>query len=283
MIGRGPIRASHALLVSVLTACLTVAGTTTLPSAAVAAEGFPVTIVTADSSRTVTTAAGDVRGVLEENGISLGADDQVSPALTDRAVPGQTIRIVRVVQWTDVLRKPIAAKTVHRPDFAIAPGHSVVLSPGAPGVRATTVHFVKRDEALTKTVVRSVVLRAAKPRVIGVGFDEYQAFVKFGHRGLDKTASAARSVLRMVATAYTAHCAGCSGITASGRRAGHGIVAVDPRYISLGTRLYIPGYGYAIAGDTGGAIRGNRIDLGFNSRSDALQFGRRTVTVYQLK
>jgi 3D (Asp-Asp-Asp) domain-containing protein len=60
-------------------------------------------------------------------------------------------------------------------------------------------------------------------------------------------------------------------------------VAVDPRVIPMGTRLFIPGYGVAIAGDTGGAIRGNRIDLGFNSLSDALRFGRRAVTVYRLK
>ncbi len=86
----------------------------------------------------------------------------------------------------------------------------------------------------------------------------------------------------MVATAYTAGCAGCSGYTASGYRAGHGIVAVDPGVIPLGTRLYIPGYGFALAGDTGGAIHGNRIDLGFDSISDAVQFGRRPVKVYTL-
>jgi 3D (Asp-Asp-Asp) domain-containing protein len=86
----------------------------------------------------------------------------------------------------------------------------------------------------------------------------------------------------MVATAYTANCDGCSGTTASGQHAGHGIVAVDPRVIPLGSHLYIPGYGQAIAGDTGGAIHGNRVDLGFNSDSDAMQFGRRSVTVYVL-
>ena len=53
--------------------------------------------------------------------------------------------------------------------------------------------------------------------------------------------------------------------------------------IPLGTRLYIPGYGFAIAGDTGGAIIGRRIDLGFDSIADAMQFGRRTVKVYTLR
>jgi 3D (Asp-Asp-Asp) domain-containing protein len=72
-------------------------------------------------------------------------------------------------------------------------------------------------------------------------------------------------------------------VTASGRPAGHGIVAVDPSVIPLGTRMYIPGYGHAVAGDTGGAIRGRRIDLGFNSNAQAYQFGRRAVTVYLIK
>ena len=59
-------------------------------------------------------------------------------------------------------------------------------------------------------------------------------------------------------------------------------MAVDPRVIPLRTRLY-SGYGEAIAGDTGPAIRGSRIDLGFNSYSDAIRFGRREITVYILQ
>src|ERR1700679_3760653 len=90
--------------------------------------------------------------------------------------------------------------------------------------------------------------------------------------------------MTMIATAYTPHCRdGCTGITAMGQRAGRGIVAVDPRVIPLGTRLYIPGYGNALAGDTGGAIVGKRIDLGMETEIEALQWGRRTVTVYVLQ
>jgi 3D (Asp-Asp-Asp) domain-containing protein len=101
-------------------------------------------------------------------------------------------------------------------------------------------------------------------------------------RGLASTARLADAALRMVATAYTAACSGCSGMTAIGQRAGHGIVAVDPHFIPLGTHVFIPGYGPALAGDTGGSIRGNRIDLGFDSMRDALSFGRRPVVVYVL-
>lgn len=84
--------------------------------------------------------------------------------------------------------------------------------------------------------------------------------------------------LTMAASAYSAY--ETSGYTARGSYLRKGLVAVDPSVIPLGTRLYIPGYGHAIADDTGGAIRGNRIDLAFDSYEEAIQFGRRDVTVY---
>ncbi|MEW6771829.1 MAG: peptidoglycan DD-metalloendopeptidase family protein [Bacillota bacterium] len=69
------------------------------------------------------------------------------------------------------------------------------------------------------------------------------------------------------------------GITATGTRARRGTVAVDPEVIPLGTKMYIPGYGYGIAEDTGGDIKGNRIDLFFDDVDEARQWGRKTVTV----
>ncbi len=86
----------------------------------------------------------------------------------------------------------------------------------------------------------------------------------------------------MVATAYYSGgsplCG--NGITAIGLRVRKGIVAVDPSVIPLGTRLYIPGYGEALAADTGGAIKGNRIDLAFESLNECYRFGRRRIRVY---
>lgn len=90
------------------------------------------------------------------------------------------------------------------------------------------------------------------------------------------------AVYTMEATAYLPSDGGGSGITASGMYAQRGVVAVDPNVIPLGTRLYIPGYGEAIAADTGGAIRGARIDLCMESYNEAMQFGRRNVEVYVL-
>lgn len=86
--------------------------------------------------------------------------------------------------------------------------------------------------------------------------------------------------LTMTATAYTAYDDGNGNYTYRGNFLRKGLVAVDPTIIPLGTRLYIEGYGYAIADDIGGAIKGNKIDLAYENRQDALQFGRQKVTVY---
>ena len=88
------------------------------------------------------------------------------------------------------------------------------------------------------------------------------------------------NVLYMEATGYSRYDAGCGDYTATGEYLRYGIAAVDPNVISLGTNMYIDGYGQAIAADTGGAIVGQKIDLAFESSQDALNWGRQYVNVY---
>ena len=83
------------------------------------------------------------------------------------------------------------------------------------------------------------------------------------------------------ATAYSAY-ENNSSRTASGTYVRRGVIAVDPRIIPLGTRVYIPGYGVAIAEDTGGSIIGNRIDIAFDSYGEAMSFGRQVIEIYIL-
>ena len=90
-------------------------------------------------------------------------------------------------------------------------------------------------------------------------------------------------MMSMEATAYLPTDGGGAGITAMGVPATYGIVAVDPDVIPLGSRVYIPGYGEALAADTGGAIYGYRIDLCMEDYYQAMDFGRRNVTVFVLK
>lgn len=88
-------------------------------------------------------------------------------------------------------------------------------------------------------------------------------------------------ILVMEATAYTMSSeeGTADGITATGTKVHRGVVAVDPQVIPLGTRLWIEGYGEAVALDTGGAIRGKHIDLYMDTEEEALRWGRRKVRV----
>ncbi|WP_277586256.1 3D domain-containing protein [Psychrobacillus antarcticus] len=85
------------------------------------------------------------------------------------------------------------------------------------------------------------------------------------------------------ASAYTANCNGCSGITSTGinlkRNPDVKVIAVDPKVIPLGTKVHVEGYGYAVAGDIGNAIKGNKIDVFFAAKSEAYKWGRKSVTI----
>lgn len=128
---------------------------------------------------------------------------------------------------------------------------------------------VSREETsreITKEPVKKIILSGKKielPKVPETAF-EYSA------------------VFTMEASAYSAKQAGLSNYTRSGDLAVYGVVAVDPNVIPLGTWLYIEGYGKALASDTGGAIKGNKIDLCYNSVEECFTFGRRDVKVYVL-
>lgn len=89
--------------------------------------------------------------------------------------------------------------------------------------------------------------------------------------------------MSMTATAYTAYCQGCSGVTYTGidlrSNPNQKVIAVDPNIIPLGSRVWVEGYGEAIAGDIGGAIKGNIIDVFLEDKQEALKWGRKTVTI----
>jgi 3D (Asp-Asp-Asp) domain-containing protein len=85
--------------------------------------------------------------------------------------------------------------------------------------------------------------------------------------------------MRVEATGYSPREPGLDFTTSTGARAGRGVIAVDPSVIPYGTRVWIPGYGYAVANDCGGAIKRDRIDLCFDTVAEAIRWGRRSVTI----
>lgn len=93
----------------------------------------------------------------------------------------------------------------------------------------------------------------------------------------------AGKTISVSATAYTASCHGCSGVTATGvdlnANPNAKVIAVDPSVIPLGSKVYVEGYGYATAADTGGAIKGNKIDVFIPTQDAALNWGRKQVNI----
>jgi 3D (Asp-Asp-Asp) domain-containing protein len=205
-----------------------------------------------------------------------------APTVSQTAATGVTYSN-GVLRWERLERRHVQPKTITRLSILLAPDSTKLIAQGRPGLAEVRVQYAQRDGGkVHQQILSTRVIRKAEPRIVAQGIGP-STLAAFEARGVIQMESVARGAIRMMATAYTAGSAGGDGMTASGRHAGFGIVAVDPRIIPLGSRLYIPGYGVAIAGDTGGAIVGHRIDLGFDSLRGAMLFGRRDVTVYRLK
>jgi len=245
----------------------------------------PVTVVVDGQSHEIRSSAANVGELLTAQRVVWDRHDDIAPAPATPLANDATVTVRHVDRWTETVQRAIAPQEVKRYAIGLRAGTSKLIRPGKPGVveLSYAVSRTAGRRSLRRKVLVSRVLRAPRARIVAEGIGEYAALSQLAERGIAGTLKLATSALSMVATAYTAGCGGCSGVTASGRPAGHGVVAVDPRVIPLGTRMFIPGYGHAVAGDTGGAIRGLRIDLGFDSTRQAFEFGRRPVVVYLYK
>ncbi|MBX6394938.1 MAG: G5 domain-containing protein [Alicyclobacillaceae bacterium] len=225
----------------------------------------------AGEEREWTTHAQTVGGALAELGISLDADDSVNPPPSAGISPGQLIAITRREKKVVVAEQEIPFQTERQSTDQLYQGEEKVLSPGVKGLeRVTTTIYYENGKEVNRAEEKTV-LTPPVNRVVAVGTKAKPTLLASRGAG----SFTAGSSLTVVATAYTG-----SGVTATGHVPQRGTVAVDPSVIPLGTRLYIPGYGPAVADDVGGAVRGNRVDLYFPSEAEARAFGRRTVTVY---
>ncbi|OGY30455.1 MAG: hypothetical protein A3F35_01895 [Candidatus Woykebacteria bacterium RIFCSPHIGHO2_12_FULL_45_10] len=145
------------------------------------------------------------------------------------------------------------------PDNNLQVGETKVIQEGKMGQlqnRVRTLSFQGRE--FTHDLLES---KTIEPQALIVAFGTMKHY-----QSLDTPTGPVNywSKLRVYSTSYDSHCKGCNQTTSIGLKAGYGVVAVDPKVIPLRTRLYIPGYGFAIAGDTGGSIKGDKIDLGFD-------------------
>ena len=240
----------------------------------------PITLTDGPQApRQVAVHATTVGEALKEAGLTLSNDDRVTPSL-NKAISGtMAIVITRVRFGTETETTSLPFHTVFKMSLGVSPGHIKPGHPGVPGLLTKTfrVGFVNDKRTERWLVSRKVTRQPQDQETLG-GIRVRMARALPSRAGTYNRMRA----LSMVATGYSPYEGSGSGRCATGMRAGYGVVAVDPRVIHLGTRLYVEGYGYAVAGDTGGAIKGRRIDLGHTTHREASMVGRRRVKVWVL-
>ncbi|MCX7682289.1 MAG: ubiquitin-like domain-containing protein [Anaerolineae bacterium] len=223
-----------------------------------------------------------VGDVLADLGVVLTGQDYTTPTLDAPVAENMFIRVVRVNEQFVMDQEPIPFDTAWQPDPELEIDNERLLQPGASGVmeRRLRVRYEDGNE-VDRTVDSAYVAVPPTTQIFGYG-------TKIVIRTLETPSGPIEywRKLRMLATSYSASTAGVPrsspyfGRTATGMQMRHGIVAVDPRVIPLGSRVYVPGYGIGLAADTGGAIKRNRIDLGYDD--DNLVLWYRWVDVYLL-
>ncbi|HEY8392970.1 MAG TPA: G5 domain-containing protein [Capillibacterium sp.] len=216
-------------------------------------------------------------------GIELGEADRLSVPPETPIWEGLQLRVIRVTTGTITIEKEINPPVSYINDPNLDQGKQRVVNPGEKGILAQDYAVVYENgyevsrtplgERVVKPAVRKVIARGTRPLVYTktVGRGQVIRYTK---------------VLTMEATAYEPGPQSCGiyadGYTYTGKKATYGIAAVDPKVIPLGTKLYIEGYGFAAAEDIGSAIKGNRIDVCYDTLREALLWGRKKVKVYIL-
>lgn len=253
-----------------------------------------------------------VEEVLEALQIQLGETDRLSCSPDTPTRDGLNVHVTRVVTREEELEEVVPHEVTVYEDTSLKDGEEIVLVEGSDGitlVRADVTYEngveVSRtvlSEQIVKAPVDGLILRGVDRSVKlqeNSGDDEYKLSDSYEPDGVGAsvlsetggivpgTGLEYSKVLEFTATSYT--CEGYTGITATGTVAEHGTVAVDPRVIPLGTKMYIVSsdgkfvYGTCVARDTGGAIKGNIVDLYYETEEECYEFGRRNVKIYILE
>ncbi len=255
-------------------------------------RAVPVSITVDGKVLDVKTYKDTVKEVLKDNNITVDSDDKfVGSQLGDKIVSNMNISIVRVEEKTVTETSSIPFKTITKESNRLDKGVRNTVRQGKEGVREKLYKVVYEDGKQTaKQLIKDVISTNPLNCIVEVG-------TVLNYKTSRGETLRFSKVMDMRATSYTASFADTGkrpgepgfGITATGARVKRGIIAVDPRVIPLGTRVYIevPGkaadYGYAVAADTGGAIKGNKIDVYLESGSQVSAWGVKRVKVYILK
>lgn len=242
-------------------------------------RGRPVFIRADGKTRAFLSSALTVKEALAEAGVSLGPDDYTNPRPDEPVPADRYIAVVRVTFREEVVKEDIPFTTEYVKDPDLEAGLSTVRRKGQNGV-ADVTYMVRYEDDME--VSRKEISRTTSKEPVS----------QLVARGTSTEVSREGTVIRfvrameVVATAYCPCelCCGknADGYTYTGLPAKRGVIAVDPRAIPLGSRVYVDGYGFAVAADTGSAIKGSRIDVCFDSHQEALRWGIKKVKVYIL-
>jgi uncharacterized protein YabE (DUF348 family) len=245
-------------------------------------RSFQVKIKTAAGTRYFNTISQPVGVVLSSAGIEFSPDDKIFPKLNAVVQPDQKIVVVEVTSKIITVKADIAPKVEYYTDKKLERGTQKVISSGASGKAEKQIKIVYEDGRESRRYkISERIIKPALKRVIALGLPVLKTLTtsRGSYYYVDMKV--------MKATAYYPGPESCGkyakyGETYTGKKAGFGLVAVDPRVIKLGTKLYIEGYGKAEAADVGSAIKGNRIDLCFETFREAGMYGVKKVKVYIL-
>ncbi len=247
---------------------------------------------------TVHTNGETVGSLLATLNILLEPEDQVNFELNDETRDGLFLQIRRVVTRVETYTASVPHGVSYCYDASLPEGTEVVLVEGRDGELLCTadVTYVNGVED-SRYILSKTLTRCATEEVIAVGTGEKAAetvsdgmpVIEDGYIILPTGEVLTYTDTAQVrATAYTHTDAGCDLITATGSTVHIGTVAVDPRYIPYGTRMFIVAndgsyvYGISEAEDCGGAIKGDRVDLYFPTYNECMAFGWRNCTIYFL-
>ncbi len=234
-------------------------------------RAFPVQVVAAGETREIVAPPVKVEEAIMMAGFEKSEQDLIKSIPTIYTIPGETIELIRVVKEELVLEETIPYVTERVSDHSLERGLSRTVTAGRAGLVKREIKVTYHNgEEVRRVEMNREVIREPVNRVLAQGTI---TSVSRGSQRLDF-----REAKYMVASAYTY----TGRNTATGIKPHVGVVAVDPNIIPLGTRLYVEGYGYGRAADTGGSIIGNQIDIFMEERNQCLSWGRRTVKVYIL-
>ena len=245
---------------------------------------------------TTPTTFGETAGeLLRRLNLDVSGEDVVSHGLETETYDGMVLRIDKVQTLRQTYSATIDHSVTRYSDATLPEGTEAVLTPGEDGEMLCTaqITYINGEEA-QREVLSETVTRMPVTEVIGVGTGgktetSDQPVSRDGYIFLPTGEVLTYTRTDTVrATAYTHTDRGCDTVTATGTTVHWGTVAVDPRYIPSGTRMFIMAsdgsyvYGIATAEDCGGDIKGDRMDLYMPTYEQCMAFGRRRCTLYFL-